>query len=332
MGRLAHTGWAGVKRVRVDATDCPVARERLRKLKEVERLIAAGCGRLAAISSQGIGKSAYYEWRGRFGREGLRGLSPKSRRPRSHPGRQWTMQDAERIRRLRERHPWAGAAKLHVLHNREHPRLALAAVKRIVSWLLRRRRILRCDFAERGGPRRQRDFSGSHARRWDMRRDWHAAIQVDHMTLSGDGVTLKGFHAVAPGDRRFCGRMYSRANSGCAADFLRRLVGEWGADAVCRIQVDGGSEFMGEFERACMQLGIELLVLPARRPQWNGLVERINRTVRTECWNHYRGEWNCRAMNERMDECIRFYNNERPHHSLGMKTPAEAATMAGVSA
>ena len=28
----------------------------------------------------------------------------------------------------------------------------------------------------------------------------------------------------------------------------------------------------------------------------------------------------------------RFYNNERPHHSLGMKTPAEAATMTGVSA
>ena len=112
----------------------------------------------------------------------------------------------------------------------------------------------------------------------------------------------------------------------------RRLVGEWGADAVCRIQVDGGSEFMGEFERACMQLGIELLVLPARRPQWNGLVERINRTVRTECWNHYRGEWNCRDMNERMDEYIRFYNDERPHHSLGMKTPAETATMTGVSA
>ena len=53
MGRLAHTGWAGVKRVRVDATDCPVARERLRKLKEVERLVAAGCKRLTAISSQG---------------------------------------------------------------------------------------------------------------------------------------------------------------------------------------------------------------------------------------------------------------------------------------
>ena len=42
MGRLAHTGWAGVKRVRVDATDCPVARERLRKLREVERLAASG--------------------------------------------------------------------------------------------------------------------------------------------------------------------------------------------------------------------------------------------------------------------------------------------------
>ena len=33
-----------------------------------------------------------------------------------------------------------------------------------------------------------------------------------------------------------------------------------------------------------------------------------------------------------LDEYIRFYNSERPHHSLGMKTPAEAATMTGVSA
>ena len=86
------------------------------------------------------------------------------------------------------------------------------------------------------------------------------------------------------------------------------------------LQVDGGSEFMGEFERACMQLGIKALERPAQPHR------------RTECWNHYRGEWNCRAMNERMDEYIRFYNNERPHHSLGMKTPAEAATMTGVSA
>ena len=76
-----------------------------------------------------------------------------------------------------------------------------------------------------------------------MRRDWHAAIQVD--------LTLKG-HAVAPGDRRFCGRMY------CPD-----------ATAVRRIQVD-------EFERACMQLGIELLVLPARKARVPNVIDPVD--------------------------------------------------------
>ena len=34
-------------------------------------------------------------------------------------------------------------------------------------------------------------------------------------------------------------------------------------------------------------------------------------------------------MNERMDEYIRFYNNERPHHSLGMKTPGRSGYNGG---
>ena len=73
------------------------------------------------------------------------------------------------------------------------------------------------------------------------------------------------------------------------------------------------------------------LVIDARRPQWNGLVERINRD-QDGVLEPLSGRVECRAMNERMDEYIRFYNSERPHHSLGMKTPAEAATMTGVSA
>ena len=48
-------------------------------------------------------------------------------------------------------------------------------------------------------------------------------------------------------------------------------------------QVDGGSESMADFEEACYELDIPLLhVLPPRRPQWNGCVERTNRSARAE--------------------------------------------------
>jgi transposase InsO family protein len=48
------------------------------------------------------------------------------------------------------------------------------------------------------------------------------------------------------------------------------------------IQVDGESEFMKEFEEACRELRIPLLVLPPARPQYNGGVERSNRIFREE--------------------------------------------------
>ena len=42
------------------------------------------------------------------------------------------------------------------------------------------------------------------------------------------------------------------------------------------IQVDGGSEFMAEFEDACQRRGLKLYVLPPKSPQMNGGVERGN--------------------------------------------------------
>jgi hypothetical protein len=44
------------------------------------------------------------------------------------------------------------------------------------------------------------------------------------------------------------------------------------------VQVDGGSEFMAEFEQACADRGIHLFVLPPHSPKLNGRVERSHRT------------------------------------------------------
>jgi hypothetical protein len=39
---------------------------------------------------------------------------------------------------------------------------------------------------------------------------------------------------------------------------------------------------MKDFEEACKDLSIQLYVLPPKRPQWNGGVERGNRIFREE--------------------------------------------------
>ncbi len=44
-----------------------------------------------------------------------------------------------------------------------------------------------------------------------------------------------------------------------------------------------------DFEEACEELDIPLHVLRPRRPQWNGCVERTNRSARAEFWSLHDG-------------------------------------------
>ena len=113
-------------------------------------------------------------------------------------------------------------------------------------------------------------------------------------------------------------RVYSAATAFNARRFLADLLDGM---AVSSIQVDGGSEFMAEFEDACKRLGIDLAVLPPRRPQLNGCVERANRTVRIEFRNQYIGDMTVAGANAGLAGYLDYHNGHRPHSSIGMMTP-----------
>ena len=89
------------------------------------------------------------------------------------------------------------------------------------------------------------------------------------------------------------------------------------------IQVDGGSEFMADFERACEELGVPLHVLSPRRHQFNGCVERANRSARGEFSSLYDGPLTVAGVTPRLTDYEFFYNNQRPDASLAYRTPNE---------
>jgi len=92
------------------------------------------------------------------------------------------------------------------------------------------------------------------------------------MTVSKNGNTIKHFQAWA---RKYIDAMlYSNAEARSA----RRFVIE-------SIQVNGRSEFMAKFEDACAQLKISLIVFPLNKPEYNGGVERGNRSFGEEFYN-----------------------------------------------
>ena len=88
-------------------------------------------------------------------------------------------------------------------------------------------------------------------------------------------------------------------------------------------QVDGGSEFMAQFEQACADKNIRLFVLPPRSPKLNGHVERAQRTHTEGFYDLYMGELDLKSVKEALRDWEHFYNTVRPHHLLDLKTPAE---------
>ena len=208
----------------------------------------------------GIPLSTLYRWRQRYQAGGLQGLRPRSRRPRRCPRKRWAPELTRRLIQLRKAHPGWGKQKLMVLLKREGWEVSVSTVGRMISDLLRRGRIAR-------SPRRIKRRKASRARPW-ARRGWGGlgdvlgrVVQIDTMTVAPHyGFRFKQFTAVDVASRYLVGALYSRATAACAARFLDQVLARL-PFPVRAVQVDGGSEFCAEFEAACQERKLPLIVL-----------------------------------------------------------------------
>ena len=311
---------------KVDDAGLPAeARERLSAIRRYDELRAAGCAEQAASREIGVSRRTMYRWKAALAASGQRGLAPKSTRPRRVRRRSCKPSDVKAVLDLRRKHPFMGKAPIQRMLERKGLRLSVSTVGRILSRAIAAGVVPLASICEgRIKPRRRRRFDG-WARRWkygDKADRPGQLVQIDHMTFSRDGQTIKEFRAICPVSRFMVARVFSRATAFNARRFLDAVVESFPAP-VLSIQVDGGSEFMAEFEDACRELGIDLRVLPPRRPQWNGHVERANRTARIEFWNFLDCDLTVKAISRKLLEHEFFYNYERPHSALDYLAPNE---------
>jgi transposase InsO family protein len=87
------------------------------------------------------------------------------------------------------------------------------------------------------------------------------------------------------------------------------------------LQSDHGSEFSKWFTQIVGHQGISHRHTRVRRPTDNGHIERFIRTLQQECLN--RNPRSLRSWQKAIPEFIHYYNTERPHMGLEMKTPLE---------
>jgi transposase InsO family protein len=85
------------------------------------------------------------------------------------------------------------------------------------------------------------------------------------------------------------------------------------------IQTDNGPEFGRWFADELRYKGATLRHSRVRKPNDNAHIERFNRTIQEEC-----GElWIEKGIEIRIKSYLDYYNNERRHLGIGLKTPAQ---------
>lgn len=87
------------------------------------------------------------------------------------------------------------------------------------------------------------------------------------------------------------------------------------------MQSDHGPEFSKWFTKQIVSRGMAHRHSRIRTPNDNAHLERFNRTIQEECIE--RIPRSMRSWKKEIPEYLRWYNHERPHMGLNMKTPEE---------
>ena len=247
------------------------------------RAMADGLASDRAARAVGEARANLYRWEKR--------LEPRSRRPARlrKPVRPPGLVEA--IERLRLDFPMWGRAKLGPLVRKQGFAVSDATVGRIIAQLVARGAVQPVPTLRRR----------PYARRWTAKRRFAqrlprdltanepgSLVQLDtvHVNVAPDK-SIKHFTAYDPIAKWTVAKAFNRATAASAAIFLDKIVAEM-PFPVKAIQVDGGSEFMAEFEDACEKKGPQALRPPAqvaanerrgRAVQWR-LAIRILRRLR----------------------------------------------------
>lgn len=291
------------------------------------RAMADGLTCEQAAKAVGAARSNLYRWE--------KDPQPKSRRPKTPRKPQWTRALAQAVEAARADNPMWGKRKIAVLMRREGFRTSASTVGRILGALVRRGAVVPVPLLRRRpqGRRIRLTTKERYARRLPKGRKAKSPgelVQIDTLFVNvRPDAAIKHFTAYDPVAKWTVGRVATAASASSAKALLDKLIAE--APFVVRgIQVDGGSEFMAEFEQACRAKGLELCVLPPKRPDLNGCVERAQSTWRYEFYACYDLPHRIDKLQAFVDAFAYRYNHHRPHQALGDRTPAEYLQALGV--
>jgi transposase InsO family protein len=294
------------------ARSCPASRALL-----IER-IQGGSRVTAAATAAGVSRRTAYKWLTRHAREGVGGLQDRSSRPQSSPTAL----------------PVAAVCCIVLLRQ---SRLTMAQIatslaipRSTVALVLKRRGLGRLKpVNEQDPPRRYTRRHPGELVHLDVKKLGRISGFYGHR-ITGDrrrrrrGAGWDFVHvAIDDASRLAYAEVLPNECGDTSAAFLARAVAWFRCKAirVREVMTDNGSGYVSAcFGWACARLAIQHLRTRAYRPCTNGKAERFIQTLLRE-WAYVRPYRTSRRRAEALPVFLGYYNRERPHGSLGGRSP-----------
>ena len=272
----------------------------------------------------GIARQIFVKWKKRFKPNDLTSLEDRSKTPLNR--RKWTVtaEEEANVISVRKKHMKWGKEKLR----REYRRIYAGDIStNKIQKIINRHNLFpdpqdRKTRLKRRIKRRNKTYIHTFEKKKELGFLWH----TDAIIIWWYGARRIIFTAIEEVTRIGYARVYTTNSSTNARDFLKRLLYLANGE-VKNIHHDNGSEFYGQFEKACEEMDIKQIFSRARTPKDNSALERFNRTVQEEWLSQsYYGLDDIFLANKDLTEWLVEYNNVRPHQSLDYLTPIEYAT------
>jgi transposase InsO family protein len=288
------------------------------RYKAVLAVVAEGRTVKEVAHDWGVSRQTLHAWLARYEAEGLEGLGDRSHRPERCP-HQMPAELEVMVLEMRRAKPYWGARSLVLQLGRKgvDPAPSESAVYRclvragVIDPLFRRRRRDAWKRWERGAAMEL----------WQM--------DVVHGFLLADGTTAKALTGIDD-HSRFCvsARLMPRERTQLVCDGFVAAMRVHGVPQ--QVLTDNGKVFTGRFahppvevlfDRLCRENGVDHLLTQPRSPTTTGKIERFHRTMRIE-FDTRQVFRTLGLAQQALDEWVTYYNDQRPHQSLGDVAPA----------
>jgi len=269
----------------------------------------------------GVGRSTYYLWKHELKRTHgkLSSLVPKSTKPYHLREMHYDSRLATFIRSVREQYGRIGKHKLEILLTTYAQEIGVTPVKSTAIGKI----IKRNHYYFEGKKRYKRRRIGVLRVKKAPKEKLPGYIEIDSVivfVLNERHVFITAIDVVT----KYAACIYAKTTaSKKALELLMQLHTIYG-DTLRAIQTDNGSEFLGLFDQYCHDNAMPHYFTYPRSPRINGGIERFNRTIQEEFIDRTDSLYiSAEEISTHLKDYLRWYNEVRPHQSLGYLSPSQ---------